>query len=117
MSIIASIIIAGSTVFVNTPEEALNYKPAVDTLELRIGPISGQAYTNEPTIVTNEPYKTILEMKSRIDIMWTDYTNRLEEVKKHKAAIMKRKSAVERVRENAKKRKSAMGKSAGGVKK
>lgn len=61
-------------------------------------------------------------LAEQVSIMWAAHTNRLAYVAESKAAVEERKAgktAVERVKENAKKRKrrSVMPKSAGGVKK
>lgn len=55
---------------------------------------------------------------SQVATLWTAHTNALAYVEARKAATAERKSAIDRVRENAKKRKrsSVMPKSAGGVK-
>lgn len=111
MNIIASIIIAGSTVFVNTPEEALNYNPPSDTLELHIVPVETSVLTNIPAVVTNEPWKTLFEMREKVDALWTAHTNLLARIEAHKAKAEEHKRAIDRVKENAKKHKSVMGKS------
>ena len=112
MSIIASIIIASSTVFVNTPAESMNYNPPTDTLELNIvqrnvSPLDCHVYFT-PSECTN--------IQDQVLILWTAHTNRIENIKRHKERKAKQ-SALQKVRENVKKRKSAMGKSSGGVKK
>lgn len=112
MSIIASIIIAGSTVFVNTPDEALNYNPTADTLELNIVPRKVSpldCYVN----LTVREYTNLL---NQVSVLWTAHTNRIASIKRHKERQEKQ-AALQKVRENVKKHKSAMGKSSGGVKK
>lgn len=112
MSIIASIIIAGSTVFVDTPGEALNYNPPTDTLELNIvprkeSPIDCYVYftASEKTNLLNQVF-----------VLWMAHTNRIANIKRNKERQAKQ-ASLQKVRENVKKHKSAMGKSSGGVKK
>lgn len=111
MSIIASIIIAGSTVFVNTPDEVLNYNPPADTLELHIVPkkmAPSDCYVN----LTVCEYTNLL---NQVSVLWAEHTNHIAIVEARKKNT-ERKSAIERVKENAQKRKSKFGKSSGGVK-
>ena len=54
-----------------------------------------QQWTNVvETVTALSPYEDLLETKRRIDILWTDYTNRLERIaqmrEKRKAAEAKR---------------------------
>lgn len=112
MSIIASIIIAGSTVFVNTLDEALNYNPPRDTLELNI-------VTNRVSPLDCYVHLTVSEytnLLNQVSTLWAVHTNRITKIKQSRERQAKQ-SAIQKVRENAKKRKSAMGKSSGGVKK
>ena len=40
-----------------------------------------QVWTNDvETVTALSPYEDLLETKRRIDILWTDYTNRLERI-------------------------------------
>ena len=57
-----------------------------------------QVWTNAvETVTALSPYEDLLEMKRRIDILWTEYTNRMERIakmqEKRKAAEEKRKAA------------------------
>ena len=56
-------------------------------------------------------------LAEQVAIMWTAHTNRIAIVEARKTMTAERKSAIDRVRENAKKRKrcSVMPKNAGGV--
>ena len=71
--------------------------------------------TPRATIVTNEPWASFFEMKKKVDALWTAHTNRIASIKRHKERQAKQ-AALQKVRENVKKHKSAMGKSSGGVK-
>lgn len=53
---------------------------------------------------------------SQVSTLWTAHTNRIASIKRHKERQEKQ-AALQKVRENVKKHKSAMGKSSGGVKK
>ena len=57
-------------------------------------------------------------LNEQVSIMWAAHTNRIAQAEKRKADAEARKSAVDQVRENLKnhRRRSAFGKSAGGVK-
>ena len=57
-------------------------------------------------------------LAEQVAIMWTAHTNRISIVAARKEKKTEHKSAIERVKENMKnrKRKSAIGRSAGGVK-
>jgi hypothetical protein len=56
------------------------------------------AWTNGvETVTALSPYEDLLETKRRVDILWTEYTNRMERIakmqEKRKAAEEKRKAA------------------------
>lgn len=55
-------------------------------------------------------------LAEQVAIMWTAHTNHIAIAEARRKEYAERKSAVERVRENAKRRKSKLGKSPGGVK-
>lgn len=71
-----------------------------------------------PCALADSSPTNTLTVAQKVEILWTAHTNRLAEVEARKAATAKHRSAIDRVRENAKKRKrrSVMPKSAGGVK-
>ena len=57
-----------------------------------------QVWTNGvETVTALSPYEDLLETKRRVDILWTEYTNRMERIakmqEKRKAAEEKRKAA------------------------
>lgn len=107
MSIIASIIIAASIADLFS---GINFAPMEDTEY-------GGSQTNEISCITRSECKRLEEIERKVEILWTAHTNRLAKVEAHKAAVAeKRKSAIEQVRENAKKRRSRLGKASGGVK-
>lgn len=100
MSIIASAILAAAT-YTFTPQNPY----AVSIIEAT------------PTVVTNEPFAALFDMQKKVEILWAQHTNELAIIRRSREEREKRKqSAIERVKENQKKRKSKLGKASGGVK-
>lgn len=102
MSIIASAILAAA---------AYTFTPKIPVQE------DYMFQETTPTVVTNEPFAALFEMQKKVEILWTQHTNKLAIIRRSREERKNRnQSAIERVKENAKKRKSKLGKASGGVK-
>lgn len=108
MSIIASAILAAALPMFTPQTQTLEYE---DTLQYEA------PCTNEVSCLTKSEVEMLYDLKRKVDILYAEHTNRLARIEARRTAAAERKSAIDRVRENAQKRKSAMGKSSGGVKK
>lgn len=110
MSIIASAILAVTVGFTGTTcDYSMKFENGV------LVSIDEKAYSNYVTRVERQQVE-MNEMKKLVDMLWLERINRLARVMAHKEHQAKQ-AAIQKVRENVKKHKSAMGKSSGGVKK
>ena len=114
MSIIASILLAATVAWESSHTNGVfNYDPPTQTLEFK--PIICTPVDDCYVRLTVTEYTNLMH---QVDVLWTAHTNHLANIERHRKAMEERKSALDKVKDNLnnRKRKSKMGRSAGGVK-